>query len=90
MSTTVFLVVQTAVYRHKIMGAYTKLSDAQLAIQNYIRSELDTDQYQHDADGHHSYEVCTIEANRAIDNDTDVTCVATLDVRQEETRFIWS
>lgn len=90
MSTTVFLVVQQAVYRHKIMGAYTRLSEAQLAIQNYITSELNTDQYQHDADGHHSYEICTIEANHPITNDTDATCVATLDVRQEETRFIWS
>lgn len=74
---TVFLVVQQAVYRHKIMGAYTSLRDAQHAIEGYINSPAaEGNEYGSDADGHHCYEVCTLVVDRPIKKDTDATCVA--------------
>lgn len=76
---TVYLVVQQAVYRHKIMGAYTGLWEAQQAIEKYINSPAASDStYGADADGHHCYEICTLVVDQPIEKDTDADCVREL------------
>ena len=73
----VYLVVQQAVYRHKIMGAYTELSKAQQAIEIYINStDANEGSYGCDADGHHCYEICALEVDQPILKDCDAFCMA--------------
>lgn len=98
MAATLFLVVQTAVYRHKIMGAYTSLDDAKYAIQTYLHygdtsTEPGGPYYgQDDADGHHHYEICTLLVDQKIDMNADARCVANISQRihkREENTYIW-
>ena len=68
----VWLVVQTAIYRHKIMGAYTDINRARDAIGEYL--ERDAEKYsplESDKDGHHCYEICWCLLNKAITEDSD-------------------
>lgn len=92
---TVYLVVQQAVYRHKIMGAYTGLWEAQQAIERYINSDDTKHDFGgcDDADGHHTYEICTLVVDQPILKGTDAACVREL-IRpykkgEETTAYTW-
>ena len=95
MISTVYLVVQQAVYRHKIMGAYTTIPHAKNAIQQYINGPLPKKDnfWGDDADGHHCYEICELKVGAKITNKSDADCVEEL-IRPyykqgEHTKYEW-
>lgn len=92
---TVYLVVQQAVYRHKIMGAYTSLDEAKSSIEFYLhvyKKQEGVNWQPDDADGHHCYEICTILVDRPILHETDAQCVAEIArpyKKGEESKYRW-